>query len=158
MGMYFHAYIAIERDKHMLLALDNCEHLIEAAAACCRGTSVPGHSVFRSAPQAFSANSRCVIPMCRSSSTFAVSLIPLAIELAAASIDALGLQGVASRLDHPLRMPTIRRRSAAPRHHTLRSPLDWSYRLLTEEEQWALRRLSVFASSFTMDGCYSSHH
>ena len=77
--------------------------------------------------------------------------IPLAIELAAASIDALGLQGVASRLDHPLRLPTIRRRSAAPRHHTLRSSLDWSYRLLTEEEQWALRRLSVFASSFTMD-------
>ena len=77
--------------------------------------------------------------------------IPLAIELAAASIDALGLQEVASRLDDPLRLPTIRRRSAAPRHHTLRSSLDWSYRLLTEEEQWALRRLSVFAGSFTMD-------
>jgi predicted ATPase len=76
---------------------------------------------------------------------------PLAIELAAASIDALGLQGVASRLDQPLRLPTIRRRSAAPRHHTLRSSLDGSYRLLTKEEQWALRRLSVFAGSFTID-------
>jgi predicted ATPase len=77
--------------------------------------------------------------------------IPLAIELAGASIDALGLQGVASRLDYPLRLPTTRRRSAAPRHHTLRSSLDWSYRLLTGEEQRALRRLSVFAGSFTVD-------
>lgn len=77
--------------------------------------------------------------------------IPLAIEFAAASVDALGLQGVASRLDYPLQLPTTRRRSATPRHHTLRSSLDWSYRLLTEEEQRALRRLSVFAGSFTMD-------
>jgi predicted ATPase len=77
--------------------------------------------------------------------------VPLAIELAAASIDAFGLHGVASPLDHPLRLPTIRRQSAAPRHHTLRSSLDWGYRLLTEEEQRALRRLSVFAGSFTMD-------
>jgi predicted ATPase len=77
--------------------------------------------------------------------------MPLAIELAGASIDALGLQGIASRLDHPLRLPATRRRSAAPRHNTLRSSLDWSYGLLTEEEQRALRRLSVFAGSFTMD-------
>jgi predicted ATPase/DNA-binding winged helix-turn-helix (wHTH) protein len=77
--------------------------------------------------------------------------IPLAIELAGASIDALGFQGVASRLDNPLRLPATRCRSAAPRHNTLRSSLDWSYSLLTEEEQRALRRLSVFAGSFTMD-------
>jgi predicted ATPase len=87
-----------------------------------------------------------VVDICRK-----LDWIPLAIELAAASIDALGLQGVSSRLDQPLRLPTIRRRSAAPWHHTLRSSLDGSYRLLTEEEQWALRRLSVFAGSFTMD-------
>jgi predicted ATPase len=77
--------------------------------------------------------------------------IPLAIEFAGASIDALGLQGVASRLDYPLRLPATRCRSAALRHNTLRSSLDWSYRLLTEEEQRALLRLSVFAGSFTMD-------
>lgn len=77
--------------------------------------------------------------------------IPLAIELAAASIAALGLQGIAARLDHPLRLPGTRRRTAAPWHQTLRAALDWSYRLLTEEEQRVLRRLSVFAGSFTMD-------
>jgi predicted ATPase len=77
--------------------------------------------------------------------------IPLAIEFAAANIDALGLQGIVARLDHPLRLPGTRRRTAAPRHQTLRAALDWSYRLLTEEEQRVLRRLSVFAGSFSMD-------
>ena len=77
--------------------------------------------------------------------------IPLAIELGAAAIDALGLRGVVSRLGHPLRLPATRRRTVAPRHQTLRTALDWSYRLLTEEEQRAFCRLSVFAGSFTMD-------
>jgi predicted ATPase/DNA-binding winged helix-turn-helix (wHTH) protein len=77
--------------------------------------------------------------------------IPLAIELAAASIDALGLRGVVSRLDHPLQLPATRRRTAAPRHRSLRAALDWSYRLLTAEEQRVLRRLSVFADSFTLE-------
>ena len=54
-------------------------------------------------------------------------------------------------MDRPLGPPAIRRGEAAPRHKTLRASLDWSYRLLTEEEQRALRRLSVFAGSFTMD-------
>ena len=52
-------------------------------------------------------------------------------------------------------IPCDCRRSAAGRlrRGTIHcaSSLDWSYRLLTEEEQWALRRLSVFAGSFTMD-------
>jgi predicted ATPase len=77
--------------------------------------------------------------------------ILLAIELAAAAIDALGLRGVVSRLDHPLRLPATRRRAAARRHQMLRAALDWSYRLLTEDEQRAFRLLSVFAGSFTMD-------
>ena len=77
--------------------------------------------------------------------------IPLAIELAAASIDALGLRALVSRLDDPLRLPATRRRTIAARHRTLRAVLDWSYGLLTEEEKIALRRLSVFAGSFTME-------
>jgi predicted ATPase len=87
-----------------------------------------------------------VVDICRN-----LDGIPLAIELAAASIHALGLQGIVEVLDHPLRLPGTRRRTAAPRHQTLRAALDWSYRLLTEEEQRVLRRLSVFAGSFTMD-------
>jgi predicted ATPase len=77
--------------------------------------------------------------------------MPLAIELAAASIAALGLQGLASIADHPLRLPTSGSRSAPPRHRTLRAVLDWSYRLLNEEERKMFRRLSVFPGSFTVE-------
>jgi predicted ATPase len=38
-----------------------------------------------------------------------------------------------------------------PRHQTLRATLDWSYGLLTEEEQTLLRRLSVFAGGWTLE-------
>jgi predicted ATPase/DNA-binding winged helix-turn-helix (wHTH) protein len=77
--------------------------------------------------------------------------MPLAIELAAGSIAALGLQGLASSVDHPLRLPTSGSRSAPPRHRTLRAVLDWSYRLLSEEERKMFRRLSVFPGSFTVE-------
>jgi predicted ATPase len=91
-----------------------------------------------------------VIDICRK-----LDGIPLAIELAATAVAALGLRGVVSRLEHPLRLPATGRQQAAPRHQTLRAALDWSYRLLTEEEQRALRRLSIFAGSFTMDAAAS---
>ena len=77
--------------------------------------------------------------------------MPLAIELAAAGIAALGLQGLASSVDHPLRLATSCSRSAPPRHRTLRAVLDWSYRLLSEEERKMFRRLSVFPGSFTVE-------
>lgn len=87
-----------------------------------------------------------VIDICRK-----LDGIPLAIDLAADSIDAFGLRGLASHLEHPLRLPAARRRTAPPRHRSLRAALDWSYRLLTEEEQRVLRRLSVLADSFSID-------
>lgn len=77
--------------------------------------------------------------------------MPLAIELAAAGIAALGLQGLASGVDHPLSLPTSGSRSAPPRHRTLRAVLDWSYCLLSEEERKMFRRLSVFPGSFTVE-------
>jgi hypothetical protein len=69
--------------------------------------------------------------------------MPLAIELAAASIAALGLQGLASSVDHPLGLPTSGSRTAPPRHRTLRAVLDWSCRLLSEEERKMFRRLGL---------------
>ena len=92
-----------------------------------------------------------VIDICRK-----LDGIPLAIELAAGSIDTLGLQGLLSRLDHPLQLPATRSRTAAPRHRTMRAALDWSYRLLSDEEQKVLRRLSVFTGSFTMEAAASA--
>ncbi len=77
--------------------------------------------------------------------------IALAIELAAGRVDVFGLLGVAARLEDRVRLLTHGRRTALPRHQTLAATLDWSYDALSEAEQAALRRLSVFAGSFTLD-------
>jgi non-specific serine/threonine protein kinase len=67
--------------------------------------------------------------------------IPLAIEFAATRAAALGLEQVASRLDDRLTLLTGGRRTALPRHRTLRAMLDWSYELLPEAEQRLFRGL-----------------
>ena len=76
--------------------------------------------------------------------------IPLAIELAAARAAALGIEGLAARLDDRFRLLAGGRRTALPRHQTLRATLDWSYELLTEPERVVLRRLAIFAGGFTL--------
>ncbi|HEX3349721.1 MAG TPA: winged helix-turn-helix domain-containing protein [Acetobacteraceae bacterium] len=77
--------------------------------------------------------------------------IPLAIELAAARVDALGVRELASRLDDRLRFLTHGRRTGVARHQTMRAALDWSYGVLSEGEQNVLRRLAVFAGGFTLE-------
>src|SRR5229473_1702046 len=47
-------------------------------------------------------------------------------------------------------MLTGGRRTALPRHQTLRATLDWSYELLPEHERAVLRRLAIFAGGFTL--------
>jgi predicted ATPase/DNA-binding winged helix-turn-helix (wHTH) protein len=76
--------------------------------------------------------------------------IPLAIELAASRAAALGSEELASRLDDRFRLLTGGRRTALPRHQTLRATLDWSYDLLTETERIVLPRLAIFAGSFSL--------
>jgi predicted ATPase len=76
--------------------------------------------------------------------------IPLAIELAAARAAALGIEGLAARLDDRFGLLAGGHRTAMPRHQTLRATLDWSYELLTERERVVLRRLAAFAGGFTM--------
>jgi predicted ATPase/DNA-binding winged helix-turn-helix (wHTH) protein len=77
--------------------------------------------------------------------------LPLAIELAAARSATLGIEQVAARLDDRFHILTGGRRTALPRHQTLRATLDWSYELLPEPERVILRRLSVFAGSFSLE-------
>jgi predicted ATPase/DNA-binding winged helix-turn-helix (wHTH) protein len=77
--------------------------------------------------------------------------IPLAIELAAARAATLGPQQVASRLDDRLALLTGGRRTALPRHQTLRATLDWSYELLPDWERRLLRHLAVFPAGFTLE-------
>ncbi|MBB6252071.1 ATP-binding protein [Nitrospirillum iridis] len=74
--------------------------------------------------------------------------IPLAIELAAARVDLMDLTELAGRLHDRLNLLTRGRRTALPRHRTLRAALDWSYELLAPNEKTLLIRLSVFRAGF----------
>jgi predicted ATPase/DNA-binding winged helix-turn-helix (wHTH) protein len=77
--------------------------------------------------------------------------IALAIELVASRVWALGVRAIAELLDRRLTLNWQGQRTALPRHQTLGTLLDWSYNLLSEEEQRVLRRLSVFLGEFTLD-------
>lgn len=77
--------------------------------------------------------------------------IPLAIELAAARVNALPVEQIASRLDDRFRLLTGGSRTALPRQQTLRATIDWSYNLLSELEKTLFRRLSVFVGGWTLD-------
>jgi len=77
--------------------------------------------------------------------------IPLAIELAAARATALGVEGVAARINDRLSLLTEGRRTAPARHQTLRATLDWSHELLSEPERIIMRRLAVFIGDFTLE-------
>ena len=72
----------------------------------------------------------------------------LAIELTAARLPSLGLDGIEAGLADRLRLLTGGRR-INDRHRSLRSTLDWSYALLAGPDQAVLRRVSVFAAPFT---------
>jgi predicted ATPase/DNA-binding SARP family transcriptional activator len=76
--------------------------------------------------------------------------LPLAIELAAARVPALGTRGIAERLDDRFRLLTSGSRTALGRQRTLAATFDWSYELLSEPEQAAFRRVSVFAETFSL--------
>ncbi len=77
--------------------------------------------------------------------------IPLAIEIAASRSGRHGLAETAQLLDGTFRLLWQGQRSAVARHQTLHATLDWSYNLLSQEEQSALQWLSVFASRFSRD-------
>ncbi|MGI5240431.1 BTAD domain-containing putative transcriptional regulator [Dactylosporangium sp. CA-139066] len=74
--------------------------------------------------------------------------IPLALELAATRVRALGVQGLVAGLDDRFRLLATGHRGAPPRQQTLLAMIDWSWQLLTEPERLVLRRLAVHA-----DGC-----
>jgi predicted ATPase len=74
--------------------------------------------------------------------------IPIAIELAAAQIDAYSVEQIAALVKnrfHPLQ----RRGGESSRHNTLDATIEWSYNLLSEKEQTLLRRLSVLKGGWT---------
>jgi len=74
--------------------------------------------------------------------------LPLAIELAAARLATLSVNDVAARLDDCFGLLTGGNRTALPRQQTLRATMEWSYSLLSAEEQRLLRRLSIFSGGY----------
>jgi predicted ATPase/DNA-binding winged helix-turn-helix (wHTH) protein len=189
--------VRVFQRKHSLLVLDNCEHVIDAAARVAElllhgaprlsilATSqeplaAEGERIYRVAPlrvplgevgtaaqaiehsavQLFVERAQAADPLfalddhtasaaskiCRD-----VDGIPLAIELAAARVATIGVDALAARLDDRFRLLTGGRRTALRRHQTLRATLDWSYGLLEDTARAILRRIAIFAGSFTLD-------
>jgi predicted ATPase len=77
--------------------------------------------------------------------------MPLAIELAAARARALSVEQISERLDNSFRLLTGGGRSALAHERTLRTAMDWSRDLLSEDERIAFRMLSVFAGGWTLE-------
>ncbi len=77
--------------------------------------------------------------------------IPLAIELATARVKGLNVEQIAVRLNDRFRLLTSGSRTVLPRQRTLQATIDWSYKLLSEEERVLIRRLSVFAGGWTLE-------
>jgi predicted ATPase/DNA-binding SARP family transcriptional activator len=184
-------------DKHLLLVLDNCEHLLEPAAHLTRSIlqrsshvhvlatsrerlNITGEYILRldplSTPDAggapsvaelckveavqlfadraamvqptFAVNERnaaAIVQMCRR-----LDGIPLAIELAAARLNALSIDDLLTRFED--RFLLIGQTRTAPAHHrTLRATLDWSYDLLEQKEKILFRRLGVFTGPWRLE-------
>src|SRR5690242_4872084 len=88
-------------------------------------------------------NAQAVAGLCRR-----LDGIPLALELAATRVRALGVHELLARLDDRFRLLVTGPRDAPPRQQTLWAVIDWSWELLTDPERLVLRRLAVAA-----DGC-----
>jgi predicted ATPase len=91
-------------------------------------------------------NRAAVVDICRR-----LDGIPLAIELAAARVPLLGVDGLRARLDERFQVLTAGARAVMRRHQTLRAALEWSHALLDAPEQVVFRRLGVFAGGFTLE-------
>jgi predicted ATPase/DNA-binding winged helix-turn-helix (wHTH) protein len=186
------------KEKNILIVLDSCENVIEAAAVLAeeifngtKGTLVlatsreslraEGEHVYRLPPLgvpdetaeltaaealAFPSVQLFIERAAASSGDFELSDrdaplvaaicrrldgIALAIEIAAGRVDAFGVTGLAALLNDRFQLLMQGRRTALPRHRTLSATLDWSYSHLPEAERIVLRRLAVFAGSFTME-------
>src|SRR5690348_1510235 len=77
--------------------------------------------------------------------------MPLAIELAAARVEALGVRQLLDLLGGRLELLAGGDRLAAGRHRSLAATAQWSYLLLEETERRVFRQISVFPAPFTLE-------
>ena len=77
--------------------------------------------------------------------------IPLAIELAASRIGALGVDQILARLDQRFRLLKLDLAGLPARHRTLRATVEWSHDLLSQAECVLFRRLAVFSGGWSLE-------
>jgi predicted ATPase/DNA-binding winged helix-turn-helix (wHTH) protein len=82
--------------------------------------------------------------------------IALAIELAAGRAVNFGLRNTVAKLGSRLDLLKFGRRTANPRHQTLKATLDWSHDLLSEVERVVLRRVAIFIGPFTLEAALAA--
>ena len=78
--------------------------------------------------------------------------MPLAIELAAARVDAFGVTQLLDRMDDRFALLVDGDRLAEQRQRSLAAAVRWSYELLDDDEQRTFRALSAFPGPFTLAG------
>src|SRR6267378_2480861 len=145
--------------REPLRAEGECLYLVPSLAVPTEGSRDAEDPLRYDAVRLFVARARTAAPQFSPDGCVAATIaaicrhldgIPLAIELAAARTNALGVEELAARLDDCFDLLTGGRRAALRRHQTLRATLDWSYELLPELERVVLRRLAIFAGGFTL--------
>ncbi len=162
-----------------LIVIDNCEHLIAAAAQLVQLllTRCPNLQVMATSRERMRIDGETVWPLDRLPDPDAIKLfsdrarsvapgfqvnnelvstichcldgIPLGIELTAARCGAMSLATMAERISR-IRLNVRGHRSSVARHQTLRRALEWSYGLLDEDERRLFRRLALFVNGFEL--------
>ena len=165
-------------DKELLVLLDNFEQVVEAApVVSALLANTPNVKVLVTSRESLRVDSERRFPVEPLPADAAVALfteraravapgfepvgavaqicsrldgLPLALELAAARIALLEPAELLARLDRRLPLLESQSRDTPARQRTLRTTIEWSYELLTPEEQELFRRLAVFRGSCTV--------
>jgi predicted ATPase/DNA-binding CsgD family transcriptional regulator len=182
--------------RQLLLVLDNCEHVIGAAAELCgrlllgaddvrvlatsrEALRIAGEARYRLAPLTLPDQGHPADPegseavalfadrARQADASFALDAetrpavarlvarldgMPLAIELAAARVEGLGVVQLLDRIDDRFSLLEAGDRLAAARQRSLAATVEWSYRLLDERERRVFRAVSAFPGPFTLEG------